>query len=54
MEYVIVLDFGYTKDRKVKSTIHELAGYVMAHYGDRDDVMVLAQEEAYARLRVCL
>ena len=50
-QYVIVLDFGYPTDPQQRSTITDLADYIVTNFAENAKVMVLAQECTYAELR---
>lgn len=50
LKYVVVLDFGYSIDPMMPSSIDDLAKVTMKNYATDEDVTVLAQEETYDRL----
>lgn len=51
MKYVVILDFGYTKDPSIPSTIHDLGECALDHGVEKsEDVTVLAQSATYEYL----
>lgn len=48
--YVIVLDFGYPLDPRKRSTIDDLAEFVMQYYSDEPETIVLTQDYSYDSL----
>lgn len=51
MEVMVVLDFGYTKDPAVPSSIHDLGDCLLRHNMEtRADIIVLAQSAVYTYL----
>lgn len=49
-QYVVALDFGYPSDPKQRSTIDDLADFIVRNYADEPKTVVLAQEFIYAAL----
>lgn len=48
MRYVVILDFGYTDDPNIASSIHDLGECALDHgAGTRNDLVVLAQSATY-------
>ena len=50
MQFAVILDFGYTEDPSIPSTIHDLSNYAI-HEFERTHTIFLAQSATYAYLR---
>lgn len=50
-QYVIVLDFGYPADPNKRSTITDLADYIITNFAKNTKIVILAQEYIYSELQ---
>lgn len=50
MLFAIVLDFGYTRDPTIPSTIHDLGEHVLTYEAQTRGSIILAQSATYAHL----
>lgn len=49
--YVVALDFGYPMDARERSSITDLASFIIYNYADEEQTIVLAQDFIYDYLR---